>query len=417
MPAKRQAAETARILSIDVVRGLTILVMLFVNDVAGVNGAPAWMKHVFPSTADGMTLVDVVFPAFLFIVGLSLPFALERRFGRGESLLAVAGHILVRTFGLLVIGVMMVNTENISAKGPFDPRLWQLLMYGGVCLVWTAPPSAGRRGVWIRRAAGAILLMALALVYRGEPGSIGFRPQWWGILGLIGWAYLVTGFLFIFLRRNALGFAAAVALLYCVYAADAAGFFGFLGVFNQWISVGSMLGSHAAITVSGALLGLMLLPSTRTQVSRIRSALLLAGVLAAAAVLLHSLNGIHRIFIYNKNAATPPWCLLSSAWTALAFACLYWLLDARGFSGGKIRSFAPARLLASAGQNALFAFILGPIAYTLFSFLPGLFGGADPYWGWLGGSFAVGFIRSLGFAVAGICVTAWLQRRGHSLRV
>ena len=54
---------------------MTILVMIFVNDLAGVRGAPAWMKHIHPSDADGMTFVDVVFPAFLFIVGTSIPSA------------------------------------------------------------------------------------------------------------------------------------------------------------------------------------------------------------------------------------------------------------------------------------------------------------------------------------------------------
>ncbi|MBN1892873.1 hypothetical protein JW906_00180, partial [bacterium] len=60
MPTSNPTHDPNRIWSIDVLRGLTILVMLFVNDVAGVKDAPAWMKHVSPSTADGMTFVDVV---------------------------------------------------------------------------------------------------------------------------------------------------------------------------------------------------------------------------------------------------------------------------------------------------------------------------------------------------------------------
>ena len=82
---KRQVEPGDRLASLDALRGFTILVMIFVNDVAGVSGAPAWMKHIDPPDADGMTFVDVVFPAFLFIVGMSIPMALERRFERGES--------------------------------------------------------------------------------------------------------------------------------------------------------------------------------------------------------------------------------------------------------------------------------------------------------------------------------------------
>ena len=40
-----------RIRSIDVFRGITILIMIFVNEVAGFSGLPAWMKHK-PADAD-----------------------------------------------------------------------------------------------------------------------------------------------------------------------------------------------------------------------------------------------------------------------------------------------------------------------------------------------------------------------------
>ncbi len=116
-------AATPRVGSVDLVRGVTILAMLFVNDVAGVRGVPPWMKHIEPSTADGLTFVDVVFPAFLFIVGLSLPVAaLERRMaevGRGWRLWR---HILAHTLGLLIIGVLMVNTESLAESGPISPQ-------------------------------------------------------------------------------------------------------------------------------------------------------------------------------------------------------------------------------------------------------------------------------------------------------
>src|SRR5579885_2576564 len=73
---------SGRIASVDALRGLTILLMVFVNDLG--RGAPSWMHHIQPPNADGMTLADVVFPTFLFIVGVSIPLALERARAAGE---------------------------------------------------------------------------------------------------------------------------------------------------------------------------------------------------------------------------------------------------------------------------------------------------------------------------------------------
>jgi hypothetical protein len=76
--------SSGRINSIDVFRGLTIFAMIFVNDLAGVRDIPAWLKHV-PPDQDGMTFVDVVFPAFLFIVGMAIPFSFNKRLKEGYS--------------------------------------------------------------------------------------------------------------------------------------------------------------------------------------------------------------------------------------------------------------------------------------------------------------------------------------------
>src|SRR5262245_45180789 len=93
----------ARLQSLDVLRGLDVLLMLFVNEMAGVHGTPAWLRHV-PPGVDGMTLTDVVFPAFLFIAGMAIPLAAGSRLGRGESRSTVWRHIAVRTTALLVMG-------------------------------------------------------------------------------------------------------------------------------------------------------------------------------------------------------------------------------------------------------------------------------------------------------------------------
>src|SRR5207237_7659758 len=88
-----------RVYSVDALRGFVMFTMLFVNDVAGVRHAPWWMKHYHPETANGMTFVDLVFPAFLFIVGLSIPLAFASRLRRGEPMWKLVLHVLARTGG------------------------------------------------------------------------------------------------------------------------------------------------------------------------------------------------------------------------------------------------------------------------------------------------------------------------------
>ena len=76
----------------------------------------------------------------------------------------------------------------------------------------------------------------------------------------------------------------------------------------------------------------MLLPGSRLQThrSRLIRGLLYGAGLATAAVLLHSLHDIHRMFIYNKMA-TPPIALLVAACTTWAWALVYGLVDMRGW--------------------------------------------------------------------------------------
>src|SRR3989454_6077975 len=77
---------SSRITSIDALRGFVMFTMIFVNDIAGVSNdiVPAWMKHYHGKS--GMTFVDLVFPAFLFTVGISIPFALGSRLDKGEPI-------------------------------------------------------------------------------------------------------------------------------------------------------------------------------------------------------------------------------------------------------------------------------------------------------------------------------------------
>ena len=112
---RRKAPPLARITSIDALRGFVMFTMIFVNDLAGAPEkiVPDWMVHFSDrhSQGSGMTFVDLVFPAFLFIVGMSIPFALGSRLANGEPAWKMFGHIVTRTIALLALGILMVNGE------------------------------------------------------------------------------------------------------------------------------------------------------------------------------------------------------------------------------------------------------------------------------------------------------------------
>src|SRR6478609_5088508 len=91
--------KVPRILSIDIMRGLTLFLMLFVNDLYE-PGVPKWLMHTEAGT-DGMGLADWVFPGFLFMVGMAIPYAISSRRNKGESVIKIFGHIILRTLSLL----------------------------------------------------------------------------------------------------------------------------------------------------------------------------------------------------------------------------------------------------------------------------------------------------------------------------
>src|SRR5262249_55608586 len=124
-----EPAPVRRVASVDALRGLTILLMVFVNDLGP--AAPSWLHHIQPSDADGMTLADVVFPWFLFIVGVSIPLAFERARALGVPRWKQLAHIALRTAGLLVMGVIVLNNEE--DKSP-HAQLWGTLAFASLLL-------------------------------------------------------------------------------------------------------------------------------------------------------------------------------------------------------------------------------------------------------------------------------------------
>lgn len=312
-----------RSVAIDAFRGLTIILMIFVNSLAGVRGVPAWMEHM-PGDQDGMTFVDVIFPAFLFIVGMSIPFAQKSRSAAGFWL--QQRHVLQRALGLIVMGVFMVNAEEGYNEYAMHMPIgaWCLASYACFLLVWLDYRLRNATLVLALRAAGVVGLIVLGLIYRAGPqGELGLTPQWWGILGLIGWAYLYTNIVYQLARRHVGGL--LVALVLCATYSAAGEYFAGQSPSIWWSQAENA--AHTSITLTGLICAMLFFPEqANTPVSR-------RFMQAGALVLVLSVAGIllHHVFIISKNQASPPWCMFSAAICVALFGLLYWLIDLRGW--------------------------------------------------------------------------------------
>lgn len=391
--------RAGRIVSIDAFRALTVLVMIIVNEWHGVAGLPAWMGHM-PADADAMSFVDAVFPAFLFIVGMSIPFALQQRLAQGDGPLQVQGHVLLRALGLVVIGVFMVNAEAgfHQASMALPMPAWALLSYVAAFLIWGSV-RGGPALAFGWRVAGVGLLLLLAWVYRGgEAGETGLTPQWWGILGLIGWAYGIACLGFWAVRGRLVGVLLLLALCLGYYLAQHAPGVGGSALLSLLFGqTGHAI--HALIVLCGCACALIFFDASagRSEARRFALALAFALVLALLATLLRPAFKISKIY------ATPSWALYSATACVLIYAALYGWIEPKG------RSLLPG-LLAPVAANPLVAYLIPFIIGALLA------------WGQLSLPSALrsglaGVLYAVVYALAVALLARWLAARGLRLRI
>ena len=197
--------ENKRLASIDIIRALTMLLMIWVNDFGYLKDIPKWLKHAV-GTEDYLGFSDIIFPSFLFIVGLSIPLAIEHRRRKKQSEFYIAKHTAIRSASLLIIGVFMVNYETIHRESLLiHPLVYCIIIAIATGLIWMNWKQSPVPKQWHLplQLLGVALFVFLAIIYKGgENGALWMTTQWWGILGLIGWAYLINVICYMLFRGN-----------------------------------------------------------------------------------------------------------------------------------------------------------------------------------------------------------------------
>ena len=349
-------AKADRLVSLDAYRGFVILMMIFVNFVGeGMQGIPHWLKHAAASE-DLFTFPDLVFPGFLFMVGLAIPLAFAKKMD--EPWLPTLRRILVRTVGLLAVGVIYENQYRYDESLALLPKaLFSVLFYTAVVVAWY---QGERKKPWMTWSAVGVLV-ALMLLYRGQTidgfQTVYLEHTWWGILGLIGWGYLLCSVIFLVSRGSGTALMGAMSLMLVLYMGEAAGLLeGIPKVIRDFVGIGAVFGSTAANVMAGVIAGRWFIADRKNKVvlaserraihvRRIAYMCVYAAGLIAAGYLLRPYHHISKI------SATESYTLITAGINLLGFMVFYVLLDV-------FKWRAWAAFLIPAGTNALLAYII-----------------------------------------------------------
>jgi len=347
-----QKLKSNRILSIDIMRGLILFLMLFVNDLF-VPGVPAWMVHT-KGNVDGMGLADWVFPGFLFMVGMSIPYAISSRMKSGESKRNVFIHIILRTASLLLIGVFMLNSERLNSKlSGINGELYAILMYVSFFLIWNKyPENTKLKKLFLGlKVLGVVGLVILASIFKaGEPGHVSwFETGWWGILGLIGWGYLVAATASLFIGPKLVPTVILWLSFIGINILSQSGMFGFLNFLNPVFGV-IIGGNVPMIVLAGLTIGVLLKQSSFSREKTV-------GAIASIGMLSIAFGFFLRNwFIISKIYGTPSWGMICNGISMIVFSLLFWIMDIQGKTKW-------AGVFKPAGQNSLTTYLAPDILY------------------------------------------------------
>jgi hypothetical protein len=401
---------TQRDVGIDLFRALTMFVMIFVNDFWKIHDVPHWLEHAAYGE-DFMGLADVVFPCFLFAVGLSIPYAMERRYSKGASGESVIGHILSRTLALLVMGAFITNSEaRLSPEVSYRIGVYWFLMVGAFILIWNHYPKSEdpkRKKLYLLfKFTGIIILFYLAVTFRNPDGGV-FGARW-GILGAIGWTYLVCGLIYVF-TRDRLKYLLPVWFVFviiCILGTRMNASWGETPILDlprgnfyhemlRILHIGN--GALPAFTMGGVILSLISMKVRHKSTQR-------RALYTVAAVAVFFLAGVvsRQFWILAKIGATPPWVFFVTAISIGTYAILLWLAEQ-----GKAGWF---NLIKPAGTATLTCYLVPYVWYGVAD----VSGYVLPDYLTHG---VVGIIKCLLFAFAIIGITYLLGRMHIKLKI
>jgi predicted acyltransferase len=324
--AAANMARPGRMVSLDVFRGATIASMILVND-------PGSWSHIYPPLEhaewNGWTPTDLIFPFFLFIVGVSLTLSFASRIARGFTRGALAIHVarrsaLIFAIGLFLNGFPDFDFSSIRIMGVLQRIALCYLVAGLLYLATFQKEAAAGRPARVHANLRVTAAFAVALLV-GYWALMTFVPAPGYGAGHLG----KDDNLGAYIDRTLMG--------------------GHLwGESITWDPEG-LLSTLPAI--ASVLIGILAGEWLRSDRQASRKVLFLA---AAGLALLAAGRLIHPYFPMNKNLWTSSFVLFTGGFAMLALAACYWVVDVRAW-----RAWTAPFLVF--GMNAILAYALAAI--------------------------------------------------------
>ena len=365
-PVATSFAPSNRVLSIDVLRGITIAFMILVNDPGDWGHTYAQLDH---AKWNGWTLTDLVFPSFLFIVGASIILSLHSRIARGESRRNLGVHIVRRSVTIYVLAMVL----NIV---PYF-RFTHLRLYGVLPRIALCYLCAGLICLVTQRARNLLVIVAVLLIgywalmrFVPVPGcGVPVRdvPLLDPDCNLAAW-----------LDRSVIGF-----IQRTIHT-------GYL--YNKTRDPEGLLSTIPAVatTLLGAVTALWMrrvgtvsegagFPATKAHCA---AGLFLAGLVSMAAGLLWNVW-----FPINKNLWTSSYVLFAACCSLVGLAACYWLIDVRRLHETRVGGGLVWPWLVY-GSNAIVAYVTSVVLVKTLLFIKissvlGPNGKPVTAWGWI----------------------------------
>jgi predicted acyltransferase len=329
--------QTNRLVSLDVFRGMVIAGMILVTDPGTYSYVYSPLRH---AEWMGATATDMIFPAFLFMAGLSICFSFASQIKRGASHTMLVQRLLRRSLLLFILGLVLNGFPDYHLGTLRIPGILQriaicYLCSGALYLIATSPGEQVEEA----RISKRVLLMAGV--------AFGLLALYWALLKLvpvpgIGAGHLDTfGSLPAYIDRR------------------------IFGINHLWIW-GLTPGKGVTYDPEGLLSTLPAMFSTLAGIvaggwmrsGRAAGTKALGLALAGCALAVSGLL-LSPLLPLNKRIWTSTFALLSTGVSAAVFAALYAVVDL----GGYRRGLLPAKIL---GTNAILAFTLSTIITSLF---------------------------------------------------